>query len=411
MIVEEINKAEHYIHMSMMLFFNDRSGGRIAQALLDALNRGVVVRLMVDYGITAFGYEKNLKVGDFQSIADKLKEAGGKLINTFSTCYTQAEWPEKRAELASQGVPENSLCLQDYVQKAATTGLNVVNHRKFIVIDGITSVLGSINVGDQYLFDTPIRTPGLEQVDGRPLGIPSKQEEWHDGCFRIQGAAAQSLNHIFVFQWTVLGGDVFDPGDSFYNYEGDLNFGEAECTIFASFPGNPVNVIQQYYLSLITYASDETIIVNPYLIDQAFWDRLKSLPAEQARHLSICNPLFVNDHPTNHAAVRSNMYEPFRQGISFYDYSHTERFSHWKITYDKRSGCVFHGSYNINERSACHDFELGVLVKSKPFADKVRTMIDYDLKVSRKVTDEGEFFKHPNLHPSTFLNKMTNFFT
>ncbi|SEG45989.1 phosphatidylserine/phosphatidylglycerophosphate/cardiolipin synthase family protein [Paenibacillus sp. UNC499MF] len=414
-LLEEMGKAKRYIHFSVMLFFNDTSGNKIVEALLDALKRGVKVRLMADFGVTALGYNKNLAVGDLDEVIDKLKEAGGQVINTFKTCYGKEEWPAKRAELASQGVPESSLFLQDYVQKQMTMGVNVVNHRKFMIVDGISAIVGSVNVGDQYLFDTPVlHDSGQAQPDGEAghgQGVPAREEEWHDGCFRIQGAAALTLNRIFSFQWTVLGGDVFDPEDPFYKPETDLRFGDEECTLYASFPGNPVNVIQQYYLSLLTYAGDETVIVNPYLIDQAFWDELKSLDEQRAKCIALCNPLRVNDHPTNGSAVRSNMYEPFLKGVAFYDYSHTERFSHWKITYDKRSDCVFHGSYNINERSACHDFELGVLVKGKAFADKVKKMIDYDLSVSEKISGPETFFKYPALHPSTYWNKLTQNFT
>jgi cardiolipin synthase len=411
LILEEISRAERYLHLSVMLFFNDRAGNRIAQALIDALARGVIVRVMVDFGVTAFGYENNLQVGDFKSIAERLKAAGGKVIDTFHNCYSKADWPGKREELASQGVPESSLLLQDYVQEQIVTGTNVVNHRKFIAIDGITSIVGSINVGDQYLFDTPIQTTGSSDSEGRQLGYPSREEEWHDGCIRIRGAAARSLNRTFAFQWTVLGGDGFDPEDDFYDPDVDLHYGEEQCTVFTSFPGNPVNLIRQYHLQLLQYAADETIIVNPYLIDEAFWERLRSLDEGRARHITICNPLHVNDHLTNLAAVRSHMYEPFEKGVAFYDYSFTKRFSHWKISYDKRSDSVFHGSYNLNERSALHDFELGILIKSKPFADQVRKMIAYDLSVSEPITDSKAFFKHPALHPSTYLNKITEYFT
>jgi cardiolipin synthase len=412
MILSEIRRAERYVHLSVMLFFNDRSGNRIADELLHALQRGVQVRVMVDRTTTALGYGLNLEVGDFSQIAERLEQAGAKLLNTSKSCYSSGEWKEKRKELKQQGVPEHILLMQDSVQEEVeVAGLNIVDHRKFIIIDGITSIVGSLNFGDQYTFDGPLRVSVTERVDGRPLGVPARTEQWHDGCFRIRGAAAQPLNAVFHSRWVLLGGDLFDIEDAFYRPDMDYTFGEEECTLFVSFPGNPVNLIQQYYLDLITYAADETIIVNPYLIDQAFWDRLGELGPECSRHLTICNPLEVNDHPTNRAAVRSNMYKPFTNGVSFDDYSFTERFSHWKITYDHRSRAVFHGSYNINERSACHDFELGLLVKGGAFADKIKTMIEYDLSVSRKITDEKEFFKYPWLHPSTYVNKATQYFT
>ncbi|MEK3738643.1 phospholipase D-like domain-containing protein [Paenibacillus sp. FSL F4-0122] len=412
MILEEIRKAQHYIHLSVMLFFNDRSGNLVADELFYALKRGVKVRVMVNYTLTALGYGNNLEYGQFSKIADQLENAGAKLLNTFNSYYTAIEWRVKRKALEQEGVPGSILFLQDKVQEdVEVTGLNVIDHRKFMVIDGVTSIIGSVNIGDQYTYETPVQASSAMSIDGHPQGIPSKEAEWHDGCFRIRGAAAQPLNAMFYSRWLLLGGDHFDVNDVFYYPDVDYHFGEEECTLLASFPGNPVNLIQQYYLDLITYAAEETIIVNPYLIDQDFWDRLGLLGPECSCNLNICNPLEVNDHPTNRAAVRGNMYMPFINGVSFYDYSATGRFSHWKITYDHRSQAVFHGSYNINERSACHDFELGMLVKGEAFAEQIKSMIDYDLSVSRKITSKSEFFKHPWLHPSTYLNKVTQNYT
>ena len=412
MILDEIRKSQHYIHLSVMLFFNDYSGNLVADELFQALKRGVQVRIMVNNTLSALGYENNLEFGQFSKISKRLESVGAKLLNTFNSYYSAAEWSLKRKVLKLQGVPESILFLQDKVQEdVEITGLNVIDHRKFIVIDGITSIIGSLNIGDQYTYETPIQASSAASIDGRPLGIPSKEEEWHDGCFRIRGAAAQPLNAAFHSRWVLLGGDFFEPDDPFYYPDVNYDYGEEECTLFVSFPGNPVNLIQQYYLDLITYAAEETVIVNPYLIDQDFWDRLCELSPDCSCNLKLCNSLQVNDHPTNGAAVRSNMYQPFINGVSFYDYSATGRFSHWKITYDHRSRAVFHGSYNINERSACHDFELGLLVKGEAFSDKVKSMIDYDLGVSRKITDKSEFFKHPWLHPSTYFNKVTQNFT
>lgn len=406
-LVEEISKAQHYVHMCMMLFYNDHSGNLIADELLSALRRGVKVRLMVNYTVTALGYEKNLSFGKFSEIAERLEAAGAKILNTSDSYYSAEEWRTRRQELSLKGIPEHILFLQDQIQQdVEISGINVVDHRKFVVIDGVNSIIGSLNIGDQYTFVTPIESAEAS-TNEYGLGVPSNEEEWHDGCFRIRGAATQTLNAVFHSRWLLLGGDYFDAADAFYHPDVDVDFGEEECTLFVSFPGNPVNLIQQYYLDLITYACDETIIVNPYLIDQDFWDRLKELDSECSSHLTLCNPLLVNDHPTNRAAVRSNMYTPFCNGVTFYDYSSTGRFSHWKISYDKRSNAVFHGSYNINERSACHDFELGMLVKGSDFADKIKGMIDYDLSISRKVTDSWEFFKYPWLHPSTYINKAT----
>jgi cardiolipin synthase A/B len=303
------------------------------------------------------------------------------------------------------------LFLQDLVESGIGKGLDIINHRKFMVIDGVTSILGSLNVGDQYLFETPIDTPDKVEVDGRMLGVPNNLEEWHDGCFRIRGALALSLNQLFYTQWVVLGGDLFDPAETFYFPEIDRSFGDERCTLFSCFPGNPVNQIQQYFLALITYPTDEIAIVNPYLIDQLFWDTLRNLAEETSKQIAICNPLMVNDVRTNAASVRSNMYQPFLNGVAYYDYSHTGRFAHWKISYDKQSKSIFHGSYNLNERSAVHDFEVGLLIRSDSLYEKIKIAVDYDISLSEKITNKKPFFKYPQLHPSYYLKEILKYFS
>ncbi|WP_090790813.1 hypothetical protein [Paenibacillus sp. GP183] len=102
MILSEIKGAQSYIHLSVMQFFNDQSGNLIAEALLDAINRGVRVRIMVNY------------------------------------------------------------------ENTHLYGLKTGTGRKFIVIDGNTSILGSLNIGDMHLYQTPPVPSELVKVFGNP---------------------------------------------------------------------------------------------------------------------------------------------------------------------------------------------------------------------------------------------------
>lgn len=71
---------------------------------------------------------------------------------------------------------------------------------------------------------------------------------------------------------------------------------------------------------------------------------------------------------------------------------------------------MFVGSYNLNHRSAMHDFELNVLVESKQLAEKVKKMLEDDMAKSSKITDAEEFYQHPKMHPSCLLLKATEYF-
>jgi cardiolipin synthase len=410
LILDEIHKAHSYIHLSVMLYFNDLAGNQVTSALLQALARGVKVRVMVDYTVTQLGYGKKPDTGHFHQLANQLKAAGALVINSNYLSYDHSNWEEKRQDLKDRGVSEGILFLQDLVQGVDLIGLNIINHRKFLVIDGNTSIIGSLNIGDQYLYDTPIH-PDIDQAANRDAGIPYGKDQWHDGCFRIRGTFSLPLNQLFASQWIILSGEVFNPEDDFYYPPIDRSYGAEECTLLASLPGNPVNIIRRYHLDLMKYASGAIVISNPYILDQQFWRALKDLNETQSSQITLCNSLLINDHPTNQSAIRNNMYQPFQKGVSFFDYSNTGRFSHWKIAYDTYAHCVFHGSYNLNIRSASHDFETGVIVKGQDFARKIGTLLEADLQRSEQVTDVNIFHRYPWLHPSNYFNEITRYYT
>lgn len=144
---------------------------------------------MVNYALTALGYENNLAFGQFSKISERLENAGAKLLNTFNSYYTAVEWRVKRKALKQQGVPESILFLQDKVQEdVEITGLNVIDHRKFMVIDGVTSIIGSLNIGDQYTYVTPVQASSSISIEGHLQGIPSKKRS---GMMAASGSVAR----------------------------------------------------------------------------------------------------------------------------------------------------------------------------------------------------------------------------
>lgn len=82
----------------------------------------------------------------------------------------------------------------------------------------------------------------------------------------------------------------------------------------------------------------------------------------------------------------------------------------WKIALDVADGEVFLGSYNLNHRSALHDFEMNVLVESWQLAEKVKEMLEKDISQSSRITDKEEFYQHPKRHPSCLLLDATEYF-
>ncbi len=76
--------------------------------------------------------------------------------------------------------------------------LNSAYHRKFMVVDGRQSWIGSLNIGDEYQYYEDLIPFDESNVGGK---IPKGEEQWHDGMFHIHGeSVAQWLNILFASQ-------------------------------------------------------------------------------------------------------------------------------------------------------------------------------------------------------------------
>jgi len=245
----------------------------------------------------------------------------------------------------------------------------------------MVSWIGSLNIGQEYIYHTP-----LTKVDGNPHGIPADPKQWHDGMFHIAGSQfARSLNRLFASQWQVLGGDIYNWKSEKYNPKTNKIAGTDMCALFICFPGNPRNIIQSYFCEIVKYSPRPILIENPYIIDKTFWNALKKLEAVQASKITVINPYTKNDHPINAASIRQHLLDPMTKGLKYYDYSKGKRFSHWKIMIVAGSNIIFHGSYNLNTRSAVHDFEANVLVKSEELYKEVDALLFADIAISAPI--------------------------
>lgn len=96
--------------------------------------------------------------------------------------------------------------------------------------------------------------------------------------------------------WTTLGGDVFDFTTEFYTGQDEemASRGEDTCVLLSSFPGNPINSISSCLYQMVTNAQTETIIHNPYITDEEFWETLKKLDPTQQAKIHLVSSLQTN---------------------------------------------------------------------------------------------------------------------
>lgn len=149
-----IRDAREHVHLLFYIWQNDQTGKRMLAALVDALSRGVEVRVLYDAYGTPFG----------RRIFSDLVAAGG------------------RAE------PFMPMRLETF-----GPSFNFRNHRKIIVVDGTVAFTGGINVGDEYL-------------------------DWHDLAVALRGPAVDQAQEVFCDDWFFATGEDLADTKYFERY-------------------------------------------------------------------------------------------------------------------------------------------------------------------------------------------------
>ena len=111
-VLESLENAKHFIHMEYYAWENDNRGNQIKEVLLRKIGQGVKVRVLYD-DYASRGIRKN--------IVKELKEAGVEV------------WPKIKVKL-----------------RQFANRMNHRDHRKIIIVDGLTGFVGGINVSDRY---------------------------------------------------------------------------------------------------------------------------------------------------------------------------------------------------------------------------------------------------------------------
>jgi cardiolipin synthase A/B len=135
--------ARYELNLSMFLLANDRLGRQVSQALVEAVQRGVQVRLLLD-GVGSFLLPKRM-IRDLQSTG------------------VQVAWFTPLIHRPFRGYN------------------NLRNHRKLIIADGKRAWLGGRNLAEEYFTE-----PG----------------HWIDLSFELKGPATENLLQIFAADWS-----------------------------------------------------------------------------------------------------------------------------------------------------------------------------------------------------------------
>lgn len=137
----------------------------------------------------------------------------------------------------------------------AAQRLNYRNHRKIVVIDGMTSFVGGINVSDRYINGPETSNPVF----------------WRDTHLRIDGAGSYFLQNLFLCDWNFCA-----PGQHQVEFDAAY-FGPAPdasrtggqgaiVQIGSSGPDSRMPTLLFSFMQVINLAQEELLVTTPYFI-------------------------------------------------------------------------------------------------------------------------------------------------
>ncbi|TYR73341.1 cardiolipin synthase [Rossellomorea vietnamensis] len=332
-LLKDIEAARNHIHFQYYILRRDALGKRILSALTEKAREGVKVRVLYD--------EMGSRTLNKRFFRDLIK-AGGEV---------EVFFPSR--------IP--------YINPR----LNYRNHRKLVIIDGVTGYVGGFNVGDEY------------------LGLNPRFGYWRDTHLRIEGSAVLAMQTRFILDWNQAS-DSRDI-DLEHRYFPEAKFrGNAGVQIVTSGPDSEWEQIKNGYIRMVSSAKESIYIQTPYFIpDTSLLDalRIAALSGIDVRIMIPNKP----DHMFVYWATFSYIGEMLKAGARIYIYDNG--FIHAKtIVVDSKTSSV--GTANIDVRSFRLNFEVNAFIYDVELSNELGNVFLKDIHQSRELTIEEYSKRH-----------------
>lgn len=305
-LVADIDAASQHVHLLYYIWLPDKSGQKVADALIRAVKRGVQCRAMVD----AIGSNILLKSDLWKSMRD-----GGVQLS----------------EILPIGNP---------ILKIIKGRIDLRNHRKIVVIDGHITYCGSQNCMDEAFPNLP--------------NLP-----WVDIVLRLEGPISQQNQHLFANDWMISTGK--DISELFGQHIAPIDAGFS-AQVIGTGPTDRHLAMSQMFVALITAARKELIITTPYYIPNSAIQSALQAAAYRGVETIMIFPQ-KNDSWVLQAASQSYYEELLDAGVKIYEYK--DGLLHTKsLTIDGEFAMI--GSANLDRRSFDLNYENNILLADEP---------------------------------------------
>jgi cardiolipin synthase A/B len=329
-MLADIAAARETVVLESYIFRSDATGQRFASALIDAVERGVSVRLLTDW-IGMRGIRK--------SFITNLRKAGVDL-RVFNP-------PGLRAWF----------------------GMVPRDHRKLLVVDGAVGITGGVGIGDEWMGKT-----------ARHRG------HWRDTAVRIEGPAASHMQAAFDTMWQraqkqerrgshrltrrIARGAHLDPAT-------------AEPALIGIVEGEPLRMRIARALQMQSISAERSIwIANAYFVPN--WAEVEALlgAARDGVDVRILVPQ-RNDHPWVTLLTRRYYRRLLTNGVRIWEYKGAMMHAKTSVV-DGRWVRV--GSTDFNPLGVAINYELDAVIEDPALGAQAEAMFLTDLERSKEIT-------------------------
>ena len=323
-MLKAIERAKNHILLTTYILDNDHIGKTFREALANAVERGVDVRVMID------GF------GEWYSIpraSRSLKRAGVRV---------------------ARFLPPHLL--------PPSISINMRNHHKILVVDDQVGFTGGMNISDRHL-----------------VNEPSNRNRTADMHFRLNGPIVLQLRQEFFRIWEFSTGESDEPSQGT-----STTTGKMACRTVTDGPDEDLDRLTMLLTAAIAEAKQSVRIMTPYFLPSR--ELIGAIQAAAVRGVKVQIVLpEKNNLPYVHWATRNMLWEILMRGVKVH--YQPPPFNHSKLfVVDGYYSLI--GSTNWDPRSLRLNFELQVEVYGEDFASPLIDYIDQAARAGREVTLE-----------------------
>ncbi len=322
-ILKAMKRAKHHIHLDYYTIRADSVGDSFLRVLADKARKGVEVRVLYD-GVGSWKLPKRY--------VDELRGAGAQVY-----CFA----PPRMALLARR--------------------LNFRNHRKIVVVDGVTGFLGGINIGDEY------------------IGLDPKLGYWRDTHLQLEGDAVYYLQELFMRDWSAAAGEeltdcsAYMPAHSVESNERVL--------VVPGKPGFGERNISESMVGAIYSARQKIYAATPYFIPDPAMAAGLRLAARSGADVRLIVP-GISDSKLVMLATLSHVRDMLEAGVRVYRYQ--KGFIHSKVLIvDSVAAAI--GTANLDMRSFYSNYEAMAVLFDELMIKRLESDFMNDLRDSKEI--------------------------